>query len=436
MTWTPARLVRSRGALAGAGAITVALCLSACTPVSPTTGVPNASTGSDTGPGVLNVADAAISGNDPQLALKVSQSVLATDPKNLDALYHEGEAYYTLGRCEDAIAAYKLALTIDPRASNAQTGIGRCLLRQNAGAAELAFMAAVQDDPSNAAALNDLGISRDLQGKYAAATQPYQQALLLDPGAEATEVNLGMSLALSGDSSDALQYLGPLATGQEATPKIREDYAAALIAAGRDSEAQQVLSIDLSPDQVTAFMNGINLAISNAQATATAGATANAAASEPVTPTVTITPVTATPMTGNKAATAGPAPLTEAAVTPSGAPVVTTPMPATTAAPPAGAVATAAVPNMAAPGTGGTTASTAVVTPTAPPPTTVTTTTPAPPTPPPAAPPPATVAQAATAPTPATPPAAMAPAISAPPPGPATTTPSGPDSAANDQLVR
>jgi Flp pilus assembly protein TadD len=317
--------------LTAAGAIMAAALLAGCQPL-PTNGTAASvdSTGAPAGASVLNVADAAISGNDPQMALKVSQSVLASNPKDLDAIYHEGEAYYAMGRCEDAIAAYKVALSIDANSSDAQTGIGRCELRTNAAEAEIAFTAAVQDNPSNAAALNDLGIARDLQGKYAAATQPYEQALMVEPGTESTEVNLGMSLALSGDPADALQYLGPLATGQETTPKIREDYAAALIAAGRDSEAQQVLSIDLSANQVTDFMNGITTAIQEAQNNP---APAPAAAA-PVSTTAVVTPVTAVPMDQTQSQAAPPA----------GAPVVTAPPAAPDMSAPATAAATPVAP--------------------------------------------------------------------------------------------
>lgn len=258
----------------------------------------------DNSAGVLNVADAAIAGNNPDMALKVSQSVLAADPKNVQALYHEAQAYYALGRCEDAIAAYRVALGIDPKSSEAETGIGRCLLKHNAAEAELAFNAAVQDDPGNAAAQNDLGIALDLQGKYGAATKPYEQALLLDPGVLATEVNLGMSLALSGDANDALEYLGPLATGAEATPKIREDYAAALVAAGNMSEANQVLSVDLPPDQVTALLNAFSQVISASQTQPVAPAAA------PTSTTAPVAPVATQPIQNGVTPAAPPAPVT------------------------------------------------------------------------------------------------------------------------------
>jgi Flp pilus assembly protein TadD len=233
------------------------LALAACTPrnipVEPETA----------GPATLNVADAAIAGGDPAMALGVSQAVLQSDPNNVDALIHEGDAYYALQRCPDSMAAYRLALQFAPASSSAETGLGRCLLKTDPKSAEAALRLAVLDDPGNAAALDDLGIARDLQGNFAGATLPYRQSLLAAPGSIATEVNLGLSLALSGDAAGALQYLGPLATGPDATAKIREKYAAALIASGRSGEARQVLSIDLPPDQVDSAMTGFAAILGN-----------------------------------------------------------------------------------------------------------------------------------------------------------------------------
>jgi Flp pilus assembly protein TadD len=278
--------------------------------------------------GVMNVADAAIAGGDPGMALKVSQSVLANDPTNLNALYHEAAAYYAVNRCMDAIAAYKVALTLQPNSSAAQLGIGRCLLKHNAAEAELAFAAAVADDPRNAAALNDLGIARDLQGHHQAAVAPYQQSLLIDPGNVATEVNLGMSLALAGDGPGALEYLGPLATGQGATPKIREDYAMALVASGRPDEAQRVLSADLAPDAAQALVSAFSTAMVQAQQPAQMQAQAAAevaAANAPasVAPVATI-PAVAAPVQAMAMAPVAPvSPNVQAANAP--APVVITP---------------------------------------------------------------------------------------------------------------
>jgi Flp pilus assembly protein TadD len=240
---------------------TIAL-LAACTPQATTMPATTDAPGS---PSTLNVADAAIAGGDPSMALSVSQSVLATDPHNADALIHEGDAFYALGRCPAAEAAYNLALQSDPKSSPAETGLGRCLIKTDPAGAEAALVLAVQDDPGNAAAFNDLGIARDLQGNFAGAVEPYQKALVAQPGMTAAETNLGLSLALSGQGPQALQYLGPLATGQGATPKIREDYAAALVATGQIDEARHVLSIDLAPDDAEKALAGFSAIIANAQ---------------------------------------------------------------------------------------------------------------------------------------------------------------------------
>lgn len=218
------------------------------------------------------------------MALSVTKAILASAPDNADALIHEGDAYYALQRCPAADAAYELALRNDPKATQAETGLGRCLLKTDPRAAELAFTQAIADDPANADALNDLGIARDLQGNFAGAAEPYSRALLADPSMTAAEVNLGLSLALSGHGPEALQYLGPLATSPGATPKIREDYAAALLASGRRAEAQQVLSIDLPPDQVLSAMRGFSQVIAQSQAVALPASAAPSMAEAPVAP--------------------------------------------------------------------------------------------------------------------------------------------------------
>jgi Flp pilus assembly protein TadD len=239
----------------------LAAALAACTPQQPTSMV-----STTPGPDELNVADAAIAGGDPGMALSVSQSILKDNPSDVDALVHEGDAYYALGRCPDSEAAYQLALNQDPKSSPAETGLGRCLIKTDPAAAEAALTLAVQDDPGNADALNDLGIARDLQGNFAGAVDPYRRALLAKPGDEAAEINLGLSLALSGNGQAALQYLGPLATGPNATAKTREDYAAGLVAIGRVDEARRVLAVDLPPPQVDSAIEGFSAVIAASQA--------------------------------------------------------------------------------------------------------------------------------------------------------------------------
>jgi Flp pilus assembly protein TadD len=300
-----------------AAPVVLILALAACAQQPGSQTAANAPSGS-VGPDTLNVADAAIAGGNPSMALSISQSILKDDPDNVDALVHEGDAYYALDRCLPAQAAYHLALKYNAKSSLAETGLGRCLLKTDPAAAEQAFDAAVAADPGNAAAWSDLGIARDLQGNFQGAVAPYQQSMLADPGSMATEVNLGLSLALSGHGPEALQYLGPLATGQNATPKIRQDYAAALIASGRDAEARQVLAVDLPPEQVQQAMDGFSTLIANSIQNP-----APPPAPAPTQPAITTSSVTSTTISGST-----PAPLIPAAAISTPAPTFPMPAPA------------------------------------------------------------------------------------------------------------
>jgi Flp pilus assembly protein TadD len=274
------------------------------------------------GANALNVADAALAGGDPATALRVSQSVLASDPGSADALVHEGNAYYALDRYYDASAAYHAALKIDPHSSDAQTGLGRSLLKSDPAAAAAAFELATNDNPGNAAAWNDLGIAEDLSGNAAGSIEAYRRALAAQPGFTAAEVNLGLALALSGHADQALQFLAPLAVEPGSTPKIREDYAVALIASGRDSQASQVLSVDMPPDEVARAILGYKAVIAGSQPPLTESqATTAPQMSQPAQPAASaaapVSPVTAQPLFV-------PSPA------PAASPVVTPPVPSKT----------------------------------------------------------------------------------------------------------
>jgi Flp pilus assembly protein TadD len=214
----------------------------------------------------MNVADAALAGGDPTMALQVAQSVLENYPHNPDALVHEGDAFYALGRIPDAAAAYQAALAAEPRSAPAEIGIGRTKLRTDAKAAVSAFSLAIAYDPGNAAAYNDLGIALALQGDFGNAIAAYRKALVAQPGLVPAEVNLGLTLALAGRTDLALQYLGPLATGSGSNPKIREDYATALVLAGREADARTVLAADSPASKINDEINAIRALAANALA--------------------------------------------------------------------------------------------------------------------------------------------------------------------------
>lgn len=93
-------------------------------------------------------------------------------------------------------------------------------------------------------------MARDLEGNHTGAQEAYRHALGIDPQLTAAQVNLALSMAMTGNAADAVQMLRPMASNPGASPKLRHDLAAALAMAGKRDEAAHILSTDLSPDEV------------------------------------------------------------------------------------------------------------------------------------------------------------------------------------------
>lgn len=204
----------------------------------------------------VRVADAALAGGAPIVALQVAREILARHPNDAAALVREGDALFAMEHGQEAANSYQRALALEPRNNSARLGLGRIRLRTDPAGAEAIFLELLAADASNAAALNDLGIARDLQGRHAAAQEAYARAAAAAPEMAAAQVNMGLSLALSGNSGRAVDILRPLAASTSATPRVRQDLAVALVVAGDDQGARQVLRTDLNEGQTTDALSG------------------------------------------------------------------------------------------------------------------------------------------------------------------------------------
>ena len=264
---------------------------------------PRGVTGVGSGPPGLDVADNALKGGSPEIALQIANNVLTQNPGNGSALATRGEALTALGRPEEAAIAFSQVPPKDPASVSAQIGLGRIKLASDPVGAEAAFLGALSQDPRNGVALNDLGIARDLQGRHTDAQTAYRNALGIDPNMRAAQVNLALSLAMSGQSRDAVQLLRPLASKPDASQQVRHDMAAVLAMSGSRTEAEQILSKDLSPEQVKQAMDAFDSAVATRSNTV-----GGLLATTPAAPPQSVPPAATTPPA------AAPVPIAPAAV--------------------------------------------------------------------------------------------------------------------------
>jgi len=209
-------------------------------------------------PPSLSVAQAALAGGAPDVALKICSDALQHQPGNLAAQICEGDALAALGRRADAETSFERAQKLSPDDRGVLMGLGRLRLATDAQAAEALFQHVLNITPDNAEAWNDIGIARDLQGRHQEAQLAYGRALGLVPDMRAAEVNLALSMAMSGHADEAVTRLRRLASDPAASPKLRQDLAAALAMADKPDEAAKLLRGDLSPEQIDQAIAGYN----------------------------------------------------------------------------------------------------------------------------------------------------------------------------------
>ena len=218
----------------------------------------------------LGLADSALAGGAPGLALQVSKAVLARNPHDVPALLRRGDAYYQLGDYGRAAASYREVTLLQPRSVAGLMGLGRVALATDPAEAGARFSEALALEPANQAALSDRAIAEDLDGLHAEAQADYRRAIALgdaqaargeeDEDANgslaATRVDLAVSLAISGHAPEAVLILRPIAAAPDATPRVRQDLALALTLDGHRDEAARLLVTEMNQDQARRTMAG------------------------------------------------------------------------------------------------------------------------------------------------------------------------------------
>ncbi|HEX7348438.1 MAG TPA: hypothetical protein VF264_02150 [Rhodanobacteraceae bacterium] len=147
---------------------------------------------------------------------------LALDPRNVDALVELANADMTEGKHAEAKANFQRALAIDPSNAPAHLDYGTVLpLRQSLAQEQ----EAVQLDPDNATAQNNLAASELDASDYAQALAPYLALMRLDPTSADSAMGLALTYSLLHRDADAAKAFG--------RAKPTTELAKALIAVGR-----------------------------------------------------------------------------------------------------------------------------------------------------------------------------------------------------------
>ncbi len=134
------------------------------------------------------------------------RQVLATAPRQPDALHLLGLVANAAGRPAEAIDLIRQAVAVQPDLAAAHYNLGRILQGQGAfDQAEQAYRQALASEPGYVEALENLGGALQAQGKLDEAEQMYRQVLELVPGQASAWSNLGTLLQARGLPAESLK---------------------------------------------------------------------------------------------------------------------------------------------------------------------------------------------------------------------------------------
>jgi Flp pilus assembly protein TadD len=200
---------------------------------------------------LMRIGAAARGGGDLVNALGVYRRASERDPLNPAPLVAAGDVLLEMGSVNEAIVSYNNALLRGGDNLPALLGLTKAYLKSGkpALAADPLGKAYVlsPDDPK---VVLLLGVTKDLSGEHLEAQAWYRRGLGLAPGSPALTVDLALSLALSGDYSNAIAVLQPIAMAQSGSAQERQTLALIYGLRGNVVEAARVSRVDLDDASV------------------------------------------------------------------------------------------------------------------------------------------------------------------------------------------
>jgi tetratricopeptide (TPR) repeat protein len=139
-------------------------------------------------------------------AIEAYKQAISVDPKDAYPYNGLGNALRDLGRHEEAIKAYKQAISVDPKYAYPYNGLGNAL--KNLGRKEEAIEAykqAISVDPKVAYPYNGLGNALSDLGRKKGAIKAYKQAISVDPKYARPYNGLGNALSDLGRKKEAIK---------------------------------------------------------------------------------------------------------------------------------------------------------------------------------------------------------------------------------------
>lgn len=154
---------------------------------------------------VRNLAAALLESSDAQAAEKFIADALLRHADDAALLFIYGDVLDSLGRSPEAEAAYRKAILVDPRFTDAYVKLALLRKTSDPQEAQDLLRAAAETDPANAAPCVNLGALYEETGEFERALECYDAALARDRESARARFNRALLLLLEGDYARGLE---------------------------------------------------------------------------------------------------------------------------------------------------------------------------------------------------------------------------------------
>jgi Flp pilus assembly protein TadD len=206
----------------------------------------------------LQVAEAADTAGDSDLAISMYTAAAASEPSNITLQLRCADALARNGKVSQA----RQILTEKLRSNPNQPDLVRALAMIDLIAGQPTQAIAGLDqilasNPGDVRALVDKGVALDLQRQHAAARAIYRQVLATTPDDAATRNNLAVSLMMEGRNREALETLGPMQDADNSPPRLRVNLGILYAASGNAERSRQLLGNRISDSELSVLTRAL-----------------------------------------------------------------------------------------------------------------------------------------------------------------------------------
>jgi tetratricopeptide (TPR) repeat protein len=186
------------------------------------------------------------------------QTTLSKNPHSWMAHNNLGTRLLEVGRLDEAVAHFQMALQIDPNYATAHNNLGNALLRVGRLDESLIYLQkALQIDPRYATAHNNLGNTLLQRGRVDDAIAHYKTAAEIDPRYFEAQNNLGAAFLQMGRVEESLAHLQKALEIDAENPEAHNNVANTLLRIDRVDEAlaHYNKAVELNPRSVNTLNN-------------------------------------------------------------------------------------------------------------------------------------------------------------------------------------